>query len=435
MLRPTFETIQEFLGSGPTGESRSKDLFSGGEIKSRRRHRVFRPRRGEGLPVVVAPADGDLEDFFASVATFYPDHAPISSLAHIVAGRTAELVSTWNGLPMLPNGEKARAAIIGASIGEATLAGSLVQHGVQPSYSACRRTLAFALGRALNLYGPSVSSDVMTRWTELRRFSGLPAPKYAVDAVMHATLPYTDAPFSPSVHVDVMRALREFADGRREVIEQLIDQLYPALRGQLDAMKGAFDTRMETFSRIARGIQSESRGTNTDEIAIGYVCNLILPGSFAHVGVLARLEQFFPAALIWYGMFAAVTDLAALQQTTRGLTVKLERDLNENFSFEERPRCDISWDELQVLSRLPLRGDIIKPMHARSISVSLIPGIDLFARFEKSDGNGEDVRRSGVADQEMRSKLSVLLKQALDLVVRDDPSRTPGSTRHYRQGK
>ncbi|WP_218277412.1 hypothetical protein, partial [Pseudomonas sp. FW300-N1A1] len=38
-----------------------------------------------GLPVVVIPSKDDLESFFADIATYFPERAPISAYAHVVS--------------------------------------------------------------------------------------------------------------------------------------------------------------------------------------------------------------------------------------------------------------------------------------------------------------------------------------------------------------
>lgn len=435
MLRHRAEAISEILGSDMPGAlSLSKDLFSSSLIALPKLHETFWLELDDGLslPNVIVPASGDAEDFFATVATYYQDKSPLSAVVHVLNQETACLIAKR------PKASKSRAAnhsrsfrlaCLGAAIGETTLAG-LGAHeiGGALSYAACRRTLAFSLCRMTYLYESVLRADVLAeRWARLRKLTGLSVSATAIEAVLLAhslaqgetsssSLPRIDAALSKALQVC---ASGDGCDG--DLLMPVLVALYPATTQHLDGLRGAFDGRMAVFTRLVEAIQDNSRGVRMDEIAVAFFCNRILPGSFSHAGVLARLVEFFPAALVWYGFFAALSKPSASQQLSPSLIAKLERDLLDVFSFEQRPRCDISLEELEVLSRTSLRAETVQPSHQRALLVALIPGVNLYTRFgAEGDAAGDRIRRDAEAEK-LHARLSQLLEDALYTLKKAEP--------------
>ncbi|AXW63600.1 hypothetical protein CJO94_17125 (plasmid) [Ralstonia solanacearum] len=235
---------------------------------------------------------------------------------------------------------------------------------------------------------------------------------------------------SSHIEASLNGALRAHAtgdDGDAGLLASVLVELYPATKGYFDDLRGSFDGRMTAFTQVVEVIQASSRGMRVDEIAVAFACNRILPGSFAHTRVLARLVEFFPAALVWYGFFAALAKPTASQQLSPGLLAKLERDLLDPFSFEQRPRCDISLEELEVLSRASLRAEAVKPSQQRALLVALLPGVDIYTRFGSEGESADDrVRRDAEADA-LHGRVSRLLEEALYALKKADAVKR-GST-------
>lgn len=427
MLRHSAETISEILGSDVPGAlSLSKDLFSSSLIALPKLHETFRlePDDGLSLPNVIVPASGDAEDFFAAVATYYQDKSPLSAVVHVLSQETACLIAKRSKASKnraASHSRSFRLACLGAAIGETTLAG-LGAHeiGGALSYAACRRTLAFSLCRATYLYESVLRADVLAeRWTRLRKLTGLSVSAAANEAVLLAhglALGSASSSSLPRIDTTLNNALQVYARGDDcdgDLFMPVLVALYPATKQYLDDLRGAFDGRMTVFTRLIEAIQASSRGVRMDEIAVAFICNRILPGSFAHAGALAKLVEFFPAALIWYGFFAALSKPSASHRLSSSMIAKLERDLLDSFSFEQRPRCDISLEELEVLSRAPLRAEEVQPSHQRALLVALVPGVNLYTRFgSEGDAVGDRIRRDAEAE-ELHGRVSKLLEEAL----------------------
>jgi hypothetical protein len=177
---------------------------------------------------------------------------------------------------------------------------------------------------------------------------------------------------------------------------------YPHLNGILGEFDGPFDARMSVFVKGVEAIQRSMKGQETDSLAVGYLCNRILPGSFAHSRVLVRLVEFFPSALVWYGMFCATSPGFDAYQFGNGIFAKLSRDISRPFSFAQRPQCDLSLDEMEVLMRTSAKSEAIKPIQTKIAAVALLPGLDVLSRFtpEEDDAGHKEppAMRSGAAD-------------------------------------
>jgi hypothetical protein len=192
---------------------------------------------------------------------------------------------------------------------------------------------------------------------------------------------------------------------------------------------------MMAFTRLIGAVRESSRGVRADEIAVAFICDRILPGSFAHSGVLATLVDTFPAALIWYGLFAALSLVSGPHQASSGLVTKLERDLLETFSFEHRPRCDICLEELEVLSRASMRSEVFKASQQRSLLVALLPGVDVYSRLNLEGDAVEERTRREAAIEDVRGRVSFLLEEALHVLKGHETVRNAPTNRRQRKDR
>jgi hypothetical protein len=388
-------------------------------------HETLRPQYQQDeidLPNVIIPANGDYEDFYATVATYYQAFSPISAISHVLSEETRELVH------QRPQGKEPgrryRSVCLGIAVGEAALAGVNANDSVAtPTYSACRRTLAFSVCRTRLLYGAGISADsVARRWMELRKLTGLPSSAQTTHAVLAASACASPDPSNTEfafMDQELAARLRAIATGQDDgdAIVAALGRLYPETKNLINAFDGPFDGRMSAFTKLIQALQVTSRGTHTDEIAVAFFCNLIQPGSFAHAGVLAALADFYPAALVWYGFFCGVANQTTQHGMDRGLITKLDRDLVASFNFDRRPECDISLEELKVLSRLKLRQESIKPSYQRAILVAILPGVNVLTRFG-SEIEPPSVDSSRLLREQERAnwRISKLLEEALHLL-------------------
>ncbi|MEL4177443.1 hypothetical protein [Roseateles sp. PN1] len=389
------EAINEMLGSDSHAKGRpsTEDLFTTTLTNAPRVHKTYRNGYDrQQLPLVVVPSDSDFDEFFATVATYYSGQVPITAYMHVIGEELERFIDEDRATPVFDDGSSTLLlSLIGASLGETTLA---ALHGGDnapvTSYSSCRRSLSYVMARTTALYPKLEPRNVADRWQRLRRLTGLPVSQIAVEAVVttHAIAVNSknfdrQASLPKMLRSPLGKQLRG-AD-RGEALRDILVDTYPRLTEAFTSMSGPFDSRMAAFLSGVREIQSLSHGPEVDSVAVAFLCNSILPGSFAHSKVLTRLVEFFPSALVWYGVFSATSSEFDVRNFGNGIAFKLMRDLAQPFSFSDRPQCDLSLDEFEVLARGAIKPEAIKPSQVKTAVVALLPGVDVLSRVMPED--------------------------------------------------
>jgi len=428
-MRRTLQTTSElFTGATAVGDKLG-DLFSFNKgSREQVRHQCFWAR-GElmGLPNAVIPTNYDLESFFADIATYYPAFAPVSAYAHVLTADVAPALELTDQSEMLsPNlDEHSVKSTIGLAIGETLTAGAnLTVQQEAITYAACRRTLAFSLARAAGLYPGYAPKAVAEKWLRTREIARMETPVQLAAAILwisslqhHQSENIPESMSTSMLQGQLARVLR--GKTRQEVLIDEFALLLPAIRTHAAQMSGAFDGRINAFTRIADIVATSDLSAEIGATYLGYFCNQLLPGSLTHFKVLTPYLSRYPSALVWYGLFAGLSSQFDWRGIYSGLGLKLARDLTAQFSFSDRPTSDISFEELEVLSRLPLRNSILKPTQQRACAVALMPGLDVYVRMSMADeqGGGAVADASDRQQQTRREqRLIALLQEALSVV-------------------
>lgn len=434
MLKQRIENISDLLGKS-TPKAKPEDLFS--EKGEADLYTAYRSSVPDGLPYPHAIIAGDdLNIIFSKVGAYHSDASPLSSFSHILERSFADLVGMKRRSPQeLP--DRFYLSCIGAAIGEtlATGAPSSKEPSSVATYSATSRSLSIALARARSIYGSqSESLDIAQRWTRVRAISGLGARPEIVDAAMIVGKVASGCgSMADLLPADLTEALRHFSVGgssARVSTASAFNNLYNGFEAILATYSGAFDGRITAFSKIVELVLKNSRGARVDSIAIAFACDAVSPGSFSHSRVLLELIELVPAALPWYGFFAGSQQGGLQQFHYSGLFHKLERDVRTPFSFEERPRCDISLEELETLRQADLPPSVLRPVMDRMVLVSIFPGVNMFARTG-IDGRSE-IEQSHTISPEMLARTRNHLMAALDVLNSADRRSKSGPRRPSR---
>jgi len=386
MLKRSRESLSEILGYR---ERAGTDLFNSTFKDVEKMHRVYRSKISDGIsePVIVVPSSGDLEDFFATLAAYYQDRTPITSLAYVLSEELSGLALEFDDGHLVENCAAARArnACHGAALGEASLLKwANLTADAWPDFATTKRTLSFALCRAATIYGARFRGvELLERWSYVQQWGGYEVDYAATEVALTInSIVFPGQGVSKKTPIDPLLAdaVRCFAQDDIEGafrMEASLISMYPDLASAFKQFKGAFDGRMSAFSSAITTIERSSSGARANDIAVGYVCSRIQPGSFDHMLVLKHLQHVFPAANVWYGMFAACSVSARERAVPVRMLVKLERDALAPFSVEVRPQCDIAFEELEILSRTTLGVEDVSPSLEQAAIVGLMPGVNL----------------------------------------------------------
>lgn len=434
MLRSRGETISEILGIKGPDHTRRDDLFES-NFNAPKLHLTFRTDFVDeiNLPQVVIAKDEDTEDFFAVLAAYYQTFVPITAFIHVLGKETSKLVSKDSFVADSKLSSKEtlffRRALLGASIGE-TIVTSYRSSEAEDfgNYEACRKSLSFALCRSRLLHGENISADlIVDRWSQLRHFSWLDISalsNVAIDTIYGLFHRHNQ----PNHLLRRISGLLTNEEWGRGVLDYDLLDLYPSIKEFIPILSGPYDTRITGLTSIIGAIQSDSQGQQTDEIAIAYFVNSILPGSYRHYGILKRLINFYPSALVWYGFFASLSDLDFQNSMFSTLMSKLERDLFEPFSFELRPKSDISFEELETLSRVKFDIQTINSILSETVLVSLVPGVDIYVALGKPAPSSNFDKHRIAELEETNSKVVKLLEEALLSLKKTTPPPRSSTT-------
>lgn len=442
-MHSTLLSTSEVFGADLASPQAPDDLFSTEGRKAL--HECFwsDPEDGLGLPVAIRPAAGDAESLFAEVATHFPASVPVTAYMRVLEQGSSSIGPGHVEAPPALGIHEIRSAV-GLAIGElltASLRAKVPAEHV--SYGASRRTLSFAVYRTSALHGALLSDQVVERWLRTREIVGMESPMELAASIAWVSA-MQRSPADASQLDGPQADLAEVVRGR-EPLAWFGDRLAASLSGirsHAEAMRGPFDDRSAVFDRLVQVVTNRIPSGELGAVYIAYFCNEILPGSLSHFRLLAPFLNSYPTVVLWYCLFAGLSDRFEWREAFSGLGLKMTRDLLQPFSPGRRPTCDIAFGELEVLSRLPLKPEVVKPAHPRACFVEIFPGVEVVFRF----GSDEEARAYGTYARqvpEARSEehlsrdvvLRSLLREALDLIPdrQQPPRQAPALKRGRRQ--
>ncbi len=428
-------SVNELLGE--KRKNKPNDLFSSSDEISQKKLSCYWSEFSnpeQDLPSTIVLEKENVEDFYAEIATFFQEYSPLSAYSHVVHRSFAEKV----GFPDRFSHLRAEAQEfdqpnlrlwVALALAEATSNSLMHSDGEGGlSFSACRRSLSFCLARTKFLYPNLPPSIVAERWQELRKICRMQTSEELVSSItMIFSALLNESPVDTFNLIDdeTRSLLKSLVNGNSAEINfwNFFKNFYKDI-GQFSLQfSGSFDDRIFAFENATTVVRNNKKGTLLDSITVAFFANLLLPGSFGHIKLLSRYISEFPACIVWYGFFTALSADFDFNTIHDGIGRKLIRDIRSNFDPLSPPRDDISLDELRVLSRIILRSNNVKPMHQRTIQVAIYPGIDLLSRFFPENGTELAPRISEKEQnaQEIRNQHAIeLLRKAQKLLAGGD---------------
>lgn len=423
-------STSEIFGKSVDSARSPADLFSFANTGQQPLHRQHYCRWGDSddrlsLPLAIRPAQDDAESLFADVATYFPNFSPVTAYIHVLDKRIIGLLKKDSGevIPKAhPNEIK---TAIGLIVGELlTTSETISTRSEGITYSAAKRTLSFAVFRAIALYRHASVADLVTeRWFSARATFGMESSADQAAALLWMiklqagspprTADNTVDPFQ-SVLSKVITGQQKTAD-----LRDVIAVLMGALKKPISQLSGPFDDRASAFIEIAQFISTNRPTGEFGSICLGFFCNEILPGSLSHFKLLTPILHQYPTAMMWYGLFGSLSDDFDWRNANSGLGLKLMRDLLRPYSLDQRPSCDVAYDELDVLSRLTLKPEILKPVQSKSCSIAILPGVEISVRFDSSGSAKSIIPDDGNLIENLTmqdSRLLSILSEAVEII-------------------
>ncbi|MGF6110390.1 hypothetical protein [Pseudomonas frederiksbergensis] len=426
MLIRKNQSLDEILSPGKTSNI-SNDLFASTITRHVPTYDCFWPKYDDGirLPLFVVANALEYETLFADISTFYQNLSPLSAYVYVCSAEISDqLLPERKKTPSSTKIDDKKLRLdIALILAEAVTSTFLTHKDLTTSnigYSVCAQTLAASIARATTLYPRVSRSDISERWELARRLTNQEESGVAPRLGAQFSEKFSDKKESHSMVSQFLRG---------EISEDVLKEFFVSSFGlQIESLKirEVYNARISVFNAI---VEKVCRVDESDEVkvaCIAYFCNRILPGSMNHVASLKGYAEKYPDVVFWYMAFASLSSEFNYREAISGVCLKLARDILKPFSPESRPSCDISVDELSIISRVSMKASVLKPKGHRAVVVSLVPGVDVELSLgipEAVKGvNFEAAEVNGIDSQKLKS----LLFEAIDLLNNNGGARGRG---------
>lgn len=314
------------------------------------------PTLNSYLPEVICVSENKVQDFIAWASTYLKPFTPFTAFCRVL-----DLKSLNNLLPLSARqiNKSFEGALIGAIIGETI---SLLESGEikHQNILAAASTYSYAMSRAIILGITIDEYDVGVRYNKLRNLTN-----------QHVLSSY-----SKSIE-DIWKILIFIQKNERTTKVQNISALQNIVEACADIAKSgeisktkwqgltqtSFDKplvdlklddnreiRVTQFEDLAPLLANQRiADSQTATFLCAYLANKIAPGTLKHLDLLKPYVSVFPCLYVWYGICAGLTPNTEIYTYKGGLGWRIARDLLQREQVFQRPRSDISLDELEIL--------------------------------------------------------------------------------------
>jgi hypothetical protein len=382
----------------------------------------------DSRPLILIP-DQQVRDFFSFVTTFVSNYQPFSAFFRVVR-LSAFLELSQRGSEQPSYGIH---RLVGAIIGETrSQLGSPRRELSDISIQACLASLSFPSAAGMH-HGVSHTQlvTIMENWTKAKIIlSDDPLPVsgesiarlWRIVSYANSGLSDTDAPAS---HKDIAELVFETAvrndDESPSILRRLTERL-PKSRAALLRLRDSREERVRAMDVIGQEIASSpNERPEIAEALLGYAASRVAGSSLRYFSLLQDLEQRFPLAPIWFGLFCSLRPESDAMVAAECLGRRVARHLGTpREGYFSPPLGDISFDEF-VISTSTAKPQKWRTEHSGSISIELFPGIisafRLGARSSSREVDESEPTIAIEAVQEMRFLATRLLRTLDDIDV------------------
>jgi hypothetical protein len=350
------------------------------------------PRTAGSLPEVIVVPDGDLRGFLAWATTYLDGYRPFTSLCRVMDARTFERVHDAEPVKRFGQIDAACAAVI---LADALTQGSGRVNEKSVTIPACESTYSFARSRFLV---SGIRDDVRVlrqSWTLARDIAHQPRRRVAPDSAEPLWVLLDALAGNPRreqhslFSIELHHVCNEFMrTGRLPNTYLDMTSLTSSRLGEIaEAMSENREQRVTVLDQVLRGSRLQRlEGVEADFIR-GYIASLLSPGTIEYLSLVSSYIDQYPLLLMWYAFFAGLHPESKVLSQFGGLCRRLLKDVEQRETIFERPRCDISVEELEVLAATgPAALSYIRAGTQSAVRVELYPTITALVRF--STGNG-----------------------------------------------
>lgn len=330
-------------------------------------------------------------------------------------------------------------ALEGISVG-LILAEALLRGGDRIEFSnltpgSCQRTLSFVLGSAcLHRYGFSAVDSALENWKSTSNALGHSEDEKIFSVLrqvwttVHATFIGRTAKTGDAIDSD-LKIVADFLSGLFARNKTSTNNAWGRLLDAAETKAIDLDLSQQTREQRAKFLQDfileaaerTNRWDSAKSFLAGYLANQIAPGSMEHRSILHAIAPFAPAALLWYGVCAGVSQSKELFQVGGGLGLRVARDLSKKVDLLSLPEADIAFEEFREIISMRRGADLgIRTLAPNLIEVELIPLVSGTFRLNAAESRERPIGNDllGFADSnqhlELRQKLASDLQSVIE---------------------
>ena len=386
--------------------------------------------RGGNLPSLIVINERDRLSFFAWVNTYLYGWRPISALFRIISDSDLQKIGFPKSTPKPLSGYGN--IVLGMILSEAATHVASVNGRFDKSklsVNACLATCSFVLGQAVS-FGWGHTAKLIENWFLVRKITQQPALNIDLETLLE--------PWSVALEVGKfatdMRNRSPISNSIREICYNLringkIDRFYlekltkgwPGLRDAFEDMDGPREDRVRSFESALSTIIRRRRNIPQSVVfCCGLLASRVAPGSLEHAGLLVPYLDSMKGLMLWYGLCAGMTSDSKLANYSDSLGRRVLRDMATEDTIFSKPRCDISVEELDVLSISETSLRNIRNSIPGKLVVEISPCVNALIRWSSTERAHAVTQRSLFEDNARDFEAALLdldrsLKRVRDL--------------------
>lgn len=363
---------------------------------------------GSYLPELICVADGKETDFLAWASTYLKPFRPFTAFCRVLDVSSFELLQKQPTTQIDTNYES---AFLGAIIGE--MNGLLVNGELKYQNTlAATSTFSFAMSRACIHGIPLDKWDICQRYTKVRDLTGKQRSSTQLrllDEIWKILIAkYTKNHMYRYIQ-DIARESLLIADSFSDILQT--GEIEPFRWRELTKdftnipyedvnLTDNRETRVAQFDKFMSLLLLESNVNSPFAGFIsGYLANKIAPGTFKHNDLLKPFVTRFPSLPIWYGICAGLSPNNEVHTYNSGLGWRITRDLLQKEPIWQRPRSDISFEELDILLSTEHSDQYFNTESHTHLRVELAPSVYTVVTWPPQDIKSKAENKENIKKQ------------------------------------
>jgi hypothetical protein len=352
-------------------------------------------------PIIAVPIE-DMAEFFAFTATYVASSKPFSAFHRVIPLEMADGLANRRPLDaakvepfakLIAGGVLAEHFLRRRSRGEGSFGSAL---------TAAKATLSATLGSAI-IAGcePLVLAWISDQWSSLNRAElAVREPDMATDilaiwrllfsTIRNETNP-SDYHGNPSA-----KAISTFLRAATEagVSPNILRDLNPGIRSDISPEKmlvASREDRIRSFNQFVSAMGEQASDGLVEPFMAGLLLAIVGNGSFDMLRSARELAERSPAAIIWFGICAALFEESNVLTTANCLGRRMVRDLRGAGDPFDPPRADLGLFEYRAMMRETDALAQIVAGSADALCVEILPDVVTYVARGSIDRDGRSI--------------------------------------------